>query len=153
MRALIILLLAGCASHVWKGADVSTGKAVEAKCDDMPSGHTFSGKYHSTEMGKPLELTQQGETITGKWTRPKPPDNECVVSGELTGRAKENFVEFTWKEDWTACGESTVSGEGWALYRILEGEDQRPRLFGMRGLDKSDTNQGPWQAIKTSTTP
>jgi hypothetical protein len=146
-RAGIALVLAGCASHVWSGADRSSGAAIEATRADMPSGHSFSGTYDSTEMGKPLELMQEGENVTGKWTRSRPPDNDCTITGSLTGRASANLIEFTWQEDHSACGESTVAGRGWALYRIVDGDD-RPRLFGKRGLMKSEDDQGPWQAIK-----
>ncbi len=154
MRCTIALILAaaGCAPNVWKGADLSTGVAVQVERQPMPAGHTFSGKYQSTHMGKPLELTQSGAAVTGTWVRPKPPDDTCTVSGTLSGTAKANLLEFTWEEDFAACGEGTVHGAGWALYRILPGRDERPRLYGMRGLRTSDDDQGAWQAIKMTET-
>ncbi len=143
MRALwFAMLLAGCAGHVWKGADQSTGAAVEARPGKMPDGQTFSGKYQSTAMGKPLELEQQGSKITGRWTRPN--EDDCLVSGALDGEADANVIEFRWQEDHSSCGHGKIEGKGWAIYRVIDG-DARPRLYGER-------EKTPWQAIKMTET-
>ncbi|MBI5512390.1 MAG: hypothetical protein HY909_01400 [Deltaproteobacteria bacterium] len=173
-RVLLLGVLAACsggrrnASYRYTAMDTVTNQPVTVVSGPMPGGETFTGLFHSQEIGD-VSLEQSGDTVIGCYEYDRA---QCHVRGRIEGRVEGNLLRFSWTEDHRACGRLSVppgrgyflfwkdsanngraSGEWgysdnedgngqWLLFRV---PNRRPRTCGSSG------GQGPAEATDTST--
>ncbi len=158
-HSLLVALVAtlGCASapphrvhHSYVYAtdhDPASGRAVNIGQVDMLPGETFSGSYHSQQLGD-LYLDQRGMDVTGVYSYDRA---SCRSRGRLQGRTAGNLLRFTWTEDQSLCGRfQPITGHGYMLFWMERNDDGavNGRLDGEWGMGEEELGNGHWSAFR-----
>jgi hypothetical protein len=157
-RTTVILLVSlasfGCASsgaartnYVYHNdADPVTNRPVHITQGPMPEGETFTGSYHSQQVGD-LYLEQMNDIVTGTYEYDRA---ACHATGRLEGRVTGNLFRFTWTESQAACGRlQPLTGHGFFLFWKETTDDGavNERLNGQVGMGENDGGS-PWSAFR-----
>ncbi len=114
---------------------------------DMPLGESFTGSYHSQQLGD-VFLGQTGADVTGTYQYDRA---ACRTLGRLEGRTAGNLLRFTWTEDQSLCGRfQPISGHGYMLFwleRNVHGV-VNGRLDGEWGMGDAELGNGHWSAFR-----
>lgn len=127
--------------------DPASGRAVNIGQVDMVPGETFTGSYHSQQLGD-LYLEQNGMVVTGVYTYDRA---ACRSRGRLEGRTAGNLLRFTWTEDQSLCGRfQPVTGRGYMLFWMERNDDgiTNHRLDGEWGMGTEELGNGHWSAFR-----
>jgi hypothetical protein len=158
-RTLVTLLFAaGCATappprvvqHAYVYAtdrDPVSGQPVNIGQVDMPVGESFSGSYHSQQLGD-VYLEQMGPNVTGTYQYDRA---SCRTMGRLQGRTAGNLLRFTWTEDQSLCGRfQPITGHGYMLFWLERNQHGaiNGRLDGEWGMGDAELGNGHWSAFR-----
>ncbi len=158
-RTTVTLLLAlsafGCSSsgrihtnYVYHSDnDPVSGRAVNITQGPMPDGETFTGSYHSPQIGD-LYLDQQGDTVIGQYEYDRA---ACHATGRIEGRVTGNLMRFSWTESQAACGRlQPLTGRGYFLFWKDTNADNitNDRINGEWGVGENESGGGPWSALR-----
>jgi hypothetical protein len=127
-------------------ADPVTGHPVHQAQGPMPDGESFSGSYHSQQVGD-LYLEQMGDIVTGQYEYDRA---ACHATGRIEGRVVGNLLRFTWTESQAACGRlQPLTGHGFFLFWKETTDDGavNERLNGQVGMG-DDESGSPWSAFR-----
>lgn len=127
--------------------DPVSGQPVNIGQVDMPLGESFTGSYHSQQLGD-VFLEQTGADVTGTYQYDRA---ACRTMGRLEGRTAGNLLRFTWTEDQSLCGRfQPISGHGYMLFwleRNVHGV-VNGRLDGEWGMGDAELGNGHWSAFR-----
>jgi hypothetical protein len=119
--------------------DTVTNQAVTVVPGPMPSGETFTGLFHSQEIGD-VNLEQTGDTVIGCYEYDRA---QCHVRGRIEGRVEGNLLRFAWTEDHRACGRLSVPpGRGYFLF--WKDSADNGRAVGEWGYSDNEDGNGQW---------
>jgi hypothetical protein len=127
--------------------DPASGHAVNIGQVDMLPGETFTGSYHSQQLGD-LFLEQNGMVVTGTYQYDRA---ACRSRGRLQGRTAGNLLRFTWTEDQSLCGRfQPITGHGYMLFWMERNDDGavNGRLDGEWGMGDAELGNGHWSAFR-----
>ncbi len=127
--------------------DPASGRPVNVGQVDMPAGETFTGSYHSQQLGD-LYLEQTGPNVTGTYQYDRA---ACRSRGRLEGRTAGNLLRFTWVEDQSLCGRfQPIRGHGYMLFWLDRNRDGsvNGRLDGEWGMGDEEMGNGHWSAFR-----
>jgi hypothetical protein len=128
-------------------ADPVTNRPVHITQGPMPDGESFTGSYHSQQIGD-LYLEQMGDIVTGQYEYDRA---ACHATGRVEGRVTGNLMRFTWTESQAACGRlQPLTGHGYFLFWKETTDDGavNERLNGEWGVGDNDSGGGPWSAFR-----
>lgn len=151
-RALTLtsmMLLASCAStqvhtaYRYASNDQATMVAVDIQPGPLPANETFSGSYHSEQIGD-VFLEQTGDLVVGQYIYNRA---SCRATGRIEGHLEGNLLHFNWTESQRACGRiAPLSGKGYMLFWVDSAGNGRTN--GEWGMGQSDTGGGPWSLFR-----
>lgn len=127
-------------------ADPASNRPVHITQGPMPDGESFSGSYHSQQVGD-LYLEQMGDIATGQYEYDRA---ACHATGRIEGRVTGNLMRFTWTESQAACGRlQPLTGHGYFLFWKETTDDGavNERLNGEVGMGDEDSGS-PWSAFR-----
>ncbi len=127
--------------------DPASGHAVNVGQVDMVPGESFTGSYHSQQLGD-LYLEQNGMNVTGVYAYDRA---SCRSRGRLQGRTAGNLLRFTWTEDQSLCGRfQPITGRGYMLFWMERNDDGavNGRLDGEWGMGEEELGNGHWSAFR-----
>ncbi len=117
------------------------GSAGAPSPTTMPEGGTFTGVFDSPQYGR-LQMRQNGTTVIGEYVKDE-------REGRIEGNANGNVLRFTWVEHREMIRGRPTSTRGRGYFQYVIDENQNHALAGFWGHDDSETNGGPWRAIKS----
>lgn len=152
-RSLLLSLLlasASCASSDavrttfrYSGNDPATMTNVDITPGPMPEGESFTGSYHSQQIGD-LFLEQTDDHVVGQYAYDRA---NCRATGRLEGSAQGNLFHFTWTESQAACGRlAPLRGRGYFLF--WKDSAGNGRVNGEWGTGNSESGGGPWSGFR-----
>lgn len=110
----------------------------------MPAGATFTGVWFSPQYGE-LHIEQNGSTAIGRYSKDE-------RSGRIQGTVEGDVLRFEWTESRELIVGRPVETKGHGYFKIVKDEaDDTWRLDGRWGNDASETDGGPWTAVKSKT--
>ncbi|MFO0604978.1 MAG: hypothetical protein U0324_17480 [Polyangiales bacterium] len=127
--------------------DPLSGQPVNIGQVDMPLGESFSGSYHSAQLGD-VFLEQAGANVTGTYQYDR---GSCRTLGRLEGRTAGNLLRFTWTEDQSLCGHlQPLTGRGYMLFWMERNRHgvTNARLDGEWGMGDAELGNGHWAALR-----
>ncbi len=149
---VLMTLAGGCGStqvrtvYRYAGHDVATMVEVNIVPGPMPPNETFSGSYHSSQIGD-VFLEQTGDSVVGTYAYDR---GACHATGRIEGQARGNLVRFTWTESQRACGRiAPLTGKGYFLF-WLDSNTPIPngRVNGEWGVGANESGGGPWSLFR-----
>lgn len=131
------------ASYRYAGRDPATMTDVDIRPGPMPDNETFSGSYHSQQIGD-LFLEQTGDSVVGEYGYDRA---NCHATGHIEGTLQGNLLRFTWTESQAACGRlAPLRGRGWFIF--WKDSAGNGRVNGEWGSGDADTGGGPWSGFR-----
>lgn len=127
--------------------DPASGRPVNIGQVDMVPGESFTGSYHSQQLGD-VYLEQNGMDVTGVYSYDRA---SCRARGRLRGRTAGNLLRFTWTEDQSLCGRfQPIAGRGYMLFWLERNDDGavNGRLDGEWGMGEQELGNGHWSAFR-----
>ena len=123
--------------------DPVTNEAAHVVRGDMPSGESFTGSYHSPQIGD-VFLEQTGDHVVGQYSYNRA---SCRATGRIEGHVEGNLLRFTWTESQRACGRiAPLTGRGYMLFWIDSAGNGRTN--GEWGMADRDSGGGPWSLFR-----
>lgn len=151
-RALTLtttMLLAACSgtqartTYRYAGNDPATMVAVDIRPGPMPANESFSGSFHSEQIGE-VFLEQTGDLVVGQYLYNRA---SCQATGRIEGHTEGNLLRFNWTESQRACGRlAPVSGRGYMLFWVDSAGNGRAN--GEWGMGERDSGGGPWSLFR-----
>ena len=143
------LLTAACAStqthpnYRYAANDPATLVAVDVRPGAMTSGESFSGSFHSEQIGD-VFLEQTGDLVVGQYAYNRA---SCRATGHIEGRVEGNLMHFSWTESQRLCGRiAPMTGHGYMLFWIDSA--QNGRANGEWGFAENEGGGGPWSLFR-----
>lgn len=135
----------GRVNYGYSGQDPVTQENVNVRPGPMPSGDTFTGLYHSQEIGD-VSLHQTGDHVVGCYEYDRA---ACHVRGRLEGSVEGNLLRFSWTEDQRACGRLSVPpGRGYFL--LWKDSANNFRSTGEWGFGDEEAGNGRWNLFRVA---
>jgi hypothetical protein len=123
--------------------DPVTNEAAHITRGEMPSAESFTGSYHSPQIGD-VFLEQTGETVIGTYEYDRA---ACHATGRFEGRVSGNLLRFTWTESQAECGRmQPLTGHGYFLF--WKDSAENGRINGEWGVGEDENGGGPWSATR-----
>ena len=152
-RSLLLTLLLGSAAcsgsqtirttYRYAGNDSATMTDVDIRPGAMPDNDTFSGSYHSQQIGD-LFLEQTGDHVVGTYAYDR---GNCRATGRFEGSAQGNLLRFTWTESQASCGRlAPLRGRGYFLF--WKDSAGNGRVNGQWGTGENESGGGPWSGFR-----
>lgn len=152
-RTLLLSLLLGTAAcsgsqsnrttYRYAGNDPATMTDVDISPGAMPDNESFSGSYHSQQIGD-LFLEQTGDHVVGEYAYDR---GNCRATGRLEGSAQGNLFRFTWTESQASCGRlAPLRGRGYFLF--WKDSAGNGRVNGSWGSGEAESGGGPWSGFR-----
>ncbi len=117
------------------------GAAVGLRAGPMPEGGSFTGVWFSPQYGE-MHMEQSGATVIGKFAK-----EEKV--GRIQGTADGDLMRFEWTQKREMIVGRPTQSRGHGYFRVSYDESEKAwKLEGRWGSDDSETNGGPWTAIR-----
>ncbi len=152
-RTILLLVLAGASAcggaqrhtdYHFSGHDQATMADVDVRPGPLPEAETFSGVYHSQEIGE-VTLEQTGDTVVGTYEYDRA---SCHARGRIEGQAEGNLLRFHWTEDQRQCGILNVPpGRGYFLF--WKDSAHNGRLSGEWGYAENESGGGRWALFRS----
>ncbi len=131
------------AAYHYAGHDQATMADVNISPGPMPEGESFTGTYHSQEIGE-VNLEQTGNTVVGTYEYDRA---SCHARGHIEGEAEGNLMRFHWTEDQRQCGILSVPpGRGYFLF--WKDSVHNSRASGEWGYGDAETGGGRWNLFR-----
>lgn len=123
--------------------DPVTNEPAHVTPGAMPSGESFTGSYHSPQIGD-VFLEQTGEVVTGTYEYDRA---ACHATGRVEGRTNGNLLSFSWTESQAECGRlQPLRGRGYFL--LWKDSAENGRINGEWGVGDEESGGGPWSATR-----
>ena len=123
--------------------DPVTNEPAHVTQGAMPSGESFTGSYHSPQIGD-VFLDQAGESVTGTYEYDRA---ACHATGRVEGRVTGNLLRFSWTESQAECGRlQPLTGHGYFLF--WKDSAENGRINGEWGVGEDEAGGGPWSATR-----
>lgn len=123
--------------------DPATNEPANVVPGPMPASESFTGSYHSQQIGD-IFLDEQGDTVIGTYEYDRA---SCHATGRIEGRRSGNLLHFSWTESQAECGRlAPLTGHGYFLFWKDSGENGR--INGEWGLGQDESGGGPWSGFR-----
>lgn len=123
--------------------DPVTNEPAHVTSGDMPSGETYTGSYHSPQIGD-VFLEQTGDTVVGTYEYERA---ACHATGRVEGSLQGNLLRFNWTESQAECGRlAPLTGRGYFL--LWKDSAENIRINGEWGTGDNDSGGGPWSGLR-----
>jgi hypothetical protein len=138
MRASVSAVLAlSCALFVW----ACGGAAPGLRAGSMPDGGSFTGVWFSPQYGE-MHMEQNGATVIGKFSKEE-------KKGRIQGTVDGDLLRFEWTQQRELIVGRASESKGHGYFRVsMDAAENAWKIDGRWGVDDSETNGGPWTAIR-----
>lgn len=107
----------------------------------MPSGGSFSGVWFSPQYGE-MHIQQNGATAIGRFEKDE-------KKGRLQGTIDGDLMRFEWTQRRELVVGRPTESTGHGYFRVfMDPTENAWKIEGRWGRDDSESNGGPWTAIR-----
>lgn len=117
------------------------GGSPGLRAGPMPEGGSFSGVWYSPQYGE-MHMVQNGATVIGKFAKEE-------KTGRVQGSVDGDLMRFEWTQKRELIVGRPNDAKGHGYFRLNYDEAEKAwKIDGRWGIDDSETNGGPWTAIR-----
>jgi hypothetical protein len=107
----------------------------------MPDGGSFTGVWFSPQYGE-MHMVQNGATVIGKFAKEE-------KTGRVQGTVDGDLMRFEWTQKRELIVGRPNQSKGHGYFKVsFDQAENAWKLDGRWGSDDSETNGGPWTAIR-----
>jgi hypothetical protein len=117
------------------------GGAPGLRAGPMPAGGSFTGVWFSPQYGE-MHMVQNGATVIGRYAKEE-------KTGRIQGTVDGDLMRFEWTQKRELIVGRKTESKGHGYFRVFEDPSEKAwKIDGRWGNDDSETNGGPWSAIR-----